>query len=647
MKQHNSQHNSIRKTLPKLTITMIVLLLALILPVNVVVQMQMTHESQQESSQEVFGQLEQLMEINQRDLEQGKEEFSERAIQAANMAAYFVQYHPEAATSLEQSLELAEKLDVDEIHFFTPQGEIVAGTHPQYYHYTFHSGEQMMFFLPMLEDRSLELCQEITPNTAEGKEMQYAAVWMEDGSGIVQIGMEPRRLLQEMEEKSLTKIISTLPFDLRGFLHVVDSRTNQIVASTEQKLVGVDMGQQAQAVTWDQSPKVLHQNYGGERYCVYLHNYGDYIFVRTFLSKYPVQDVIISTILVLSYIGISAAFVIWMIAWYVNKKLVRNLTVIIDSLKRIEDGNMENVDLKTEIAEFDELIFYINQMLNSIRLNWNKLTYLIDKSQFPVGIFERNTFYKRSFINMRLLEILGITQDSELPAEQLARLVEHKLLEARAHPIDEEKHIYEYDKHGTSVCLRIEEICDEQSMTYYITDISVWWSELDQLRDESKLDYLTNLYNRRGFSIKLDKLFAEPEKLGYGMMVMVDADNLKKINDIYGHHIGDEYLKEIAKLLTATSGISSVCARLSGDEFAVFLYGCASSQQLEDILQSIQARRGMPFVLEVPEISETLEFSIGAAFYPTQGTDYHILMHMADEKMYQEKKDRRLSRRNP
>ena len=229
MNNNSGKSNSIKKTLPKLTRIMIIFLLALILPVNVVVQLRMLHESQHESSMEIFGQLEQLMEMNQKDLIRSKEEFSEKAIQSAEMAAYFVKYHPEVTSDLEQSRELAAKLDVDEIHYFTPDGEIYFGTHPEYFGYTFRSGAQMMFFLPMLGDKSLKLCQEITPNTAEGKEMQYAAVWMDDGSGIIQIGMEPRRLLEEMEEKSLTKIISSLPFDLRGFLHVIDRNSKQIV----------------------------------------------------------------------------------------------------------------------------------------------------------------------------------------------------------------------------------------------------------------------------------------------------------------------------------------------------------------------------------------------------------------------------------
>ena len=69
------------------------------------------------------------------------------------------------------------------------------------------------------------------------------------------------------------------------------------------------------------------------------------------------------------------------------------------------------------------------------------------------------------------------------------------------------------------------------------------------LIQESYYDALTGLYNRRGLDKQLDELFAEPEKLGYSALIMIDADGLKGINDTYGHDKGDIYLKKM-KLLS-------------------------------------------------------------------------------------------------
>ena len=634
------KQNSIKQSLPRMAKLMVIVLIVLLLPVNIVIQLYFQHRNQQESSYEVFGQLKQLIEMNERDLMQAREEFSEQCIRAAEMAAYFVKYYPPVTSNFADTRKLAEKLDVDELHYFTPEGEIYFGTHPEYYGYTFRSGKQMEFFLPMLQDRSMKLCQDIMPNTAEGKEMQYAAVWMEDGTGIVQIGMEPRRLLKEMEERSMVKLLASLPMDLRGYLHIVDRDTWKIIASTEKGLIGKDVSHEQEEYDGDEGLENFHYQINGNRYCVYTQNYGKYMLLRTYHSEYPLKETLVSTGMMLIYICVIAMIVIGLITWYVEQKLSNNLVAIVEEVKKIENGELENIELKTRITEFDELIFYINQLMQSIRLNWSKLSYVIDKGHLPIGILEYNTFYKKTFMNERLLIILGIENPECDFSEEFAQAIKSKLEEIKT-KCDRKDSIYEYDRNGTKVYLRIEKVTDEQSTTYYVTDVSLWWGEIHLLREQSNQDVLTNLYNRRGFNEKLENLFAEPEKIGYGMMIMLDADGLKKINDIYGHQIGDEYLKKIADAIRESFGENCFYARLGGDEFAAFLYDYSSYQEVEEAAENLRARRGQKFLPEEQEIEENIEFSLGCAFYPMDGKDYHLLMHLADENMYQEKRMRK------
>ncbi len=108
--------------------------------------------------------------------------------------------------SVEELKKIASMIEVDEIHIFDTTGCIISGTHPSYYGYTFDSGDQMSFFKPMLEDQSLRLVQDITPNTAEMKMMQYSALWSHDGKFIVQVGMEPVNVLKVTEKNELSYI---------------------------------------------------------------------------------------------------------------------------------------------------------------------------------------------------------------------------------------------------------------------------------------------------------------------------------------------------------------------------------------------------------------------------------------------------------
>lgn len=70
-------------------------------------------------------------------MKSAKEDFARQCIQTAEMAGYFVEHYPETISSIEHTKELAEKLGVDEIHYFTPEGKVYAGTHPEYYGFTF------------------------------------------------------------------------------------------------------------------------------------------------------------------------------------------------------------------------------------------------------------------------------------------------------------------------------------------------------------------------------------------------------------------------------------------------------------------------------------------------------------------------------
>lgn len=140
--------NSIRTTLPRLTKLMIVVLILLLLPANMCFQLYLDHHQQAESSKQMFEQVKQIMEMNAKDLAEEVENHSRVCIQKAEMAAYFISHAPSVISDLNKVRELASKLEVDEIHFFTPDGRLYAGTHPRFYGYTFTSGPRRSSFCP-------------------------------------------------------------------------------------------------------------------------------------------------------------------------------------------------------------------------------------------------------------------------------------------------------------------------------------------------------------------------------------------------------------------------------------------------------------------------------------------------------------------
>lgn len=167
----------------------------------------------------------------------------------------------------------------------------------------------------------------------------------------------------------------------------------------------------------------------------------------------------------------------------------------------------------------------------------------------------------------------------------------------------------------------------------------------EQLRSDSLLDDLTGLHNRRGF-ISLGEQairLAQRDKQGL-LMIFIDLDGMKAINDDFGHQNGDAALEDVAKLLRKTFRKADIVARLGGDEFAVIAQGRSQNDEahiLRRLLENLNANN------EISERPFQLSISIGFSHY-TADLDCSLddLIERADAAMYEEKKSRRNSRRH-
>lgn len=92
----------------------------------------------------------------------------------AKAVAYIIDAKPEAEKDVDELRKITNLMSVDEVHLFDKDGTVYSGSVPKYYGYNFDSGEQIEYFKPMLTDKTLTMCQDVTPNTSEGKEMMYA-----------------------------------------------------------------------------------------------------------------------------------------------------------------------------------------------------------------------------------------------------------------------------------------------------------------------------------------------------------------------------------------------------------------------------------------------------------------------------------------
>ncbi len=149
-------------------------------------------------------------------------------------------------------------------------------------------------------------------------------------------------------------------------------------------------------------------------------------------------------------------------------------------------------------------------------------------------------------------------------------------------------------------------------------------------------DSLTESYNRRYFMMRLLEEFSRAQKFSLNIsFVMIDIDNFKKINDTYGHLVGDVVLKEIAKAIKENVREIDSVSRLGGEEFAVIL---PETDKAAAIIaaERIRGKVSQKMIRAFDEVL-SVTISIGIASFPQNTLYADVLMEIADKALYQAK----------
>ncbi|UVW30066.1 bifunctional diguanylate cyclase/phosphodiesterase [Massilia sp. H6] len=164
----------------------------------------------------------------------------------------------------------------------------------------------------------------------------------------------------------------------------------------------------------------------------------------------------------------------------------------------------------------------------------------------------------------------------------------------------------------------------------------------ERKRIEARLDRLahfdpvTKLHNRHFFNERLQTAISTAQQTRHSAVLMfVDLDNFKAVNDTLGHDIGDELLCLVARRLAIELRSDDVISRIGGDEFAILLENASDPEVGPRIAKKCLAALGEPISINGNEIH--IGASIGMSMFPDHGTDIHALLKYADMAMYQAK----------
>ncbi|MGC9492807.1 putative bifunctional diguanylate cyclase/phosphodiesterase, partial [Vibrio genomosp. F10] len=247
--------------------------------------------------------------------------------------------------------------------------------------------------------------------------------------------------------------------------------------------------------------------------------------------------------------------------------------------------------------------------------------------------------------NPSAIRLLGMTSSSDLLGEDLTRLfVDEKSKTVFTLPLSQ------LITDAPMICLTgprcgIERkvqlhadstiVLGNQSQLVLIQDAEDAPKQLSSASQEDPhLDSLTGAFNRFGFTKRLEQFINNETPL---LMMYLDIDNFKNINDSLGHHIGDKVIKEVAARLKRLLPQQAVLGHLGGDEFGLILPKPENNRMAEILAERIIGLINQPFDLH--HFSKRLSCSIGSVAYPGDGNDARILLQNADTAMY-EAKDR-------
>ncbi|MFI5282753.1 MAG: diguanylate cyclase domain-containing protein [Candidatus Dormibacterales bacterium] len=189
---------------------------------------------------------------------------------------------------------------------------------------------------------------------------------------------------------------------------------------------------------------------------------------------------------------------------------------------------------------------------------------------------------------------------------------------------------------------RTFESSDLEFVAAVADQIAVALDRARQHTKEARTDYLTGLANRPEFERAIDRAVAGAERHKRRLaLMMIDLDNLKDINDNYGHHVGDEAIRVLAHELQRAVRASDTCGRLGGDEFGVAMPE-ADERDAREV--GMRVRQSLEELIRTSKAPVPVEFSVGiAAWRP--GMDWQAMYQVADKALYVDKRRRHAGRR--
>ena len=153
-----------------------------------------------------------------------------------------------------------------------------------------------------------------------------------------------------------------------------------------------------------------------------------------------------------------------------------------------------------------------------------------------------------------------------------------------------------------------------------------------KIKDASIKDPLLNIYNRKYFFDFVENVISKKQNDNFSI-VMMDLDNFKKVNDIYGHQFGDEVLIQTTKIISKYLNKNDVVARYGGEEIIIYIENNTNKLEVYNKINHIREIISKNSVIH-RGLSKQITASFGISYYPQNGTTIQNVISVADDMLY-------------
>ena len=327
------------------------------------------------------------------------------------------------------------------------------------------------------------------------------------------------------------------------------------------------------------------------------------------------------------------------------RKLSRPISRLSDEVAHARESRSSIPTLSaTGIIELDRFSSAFTQLGREVLDTSTKFLRIMDMASVELGGYELRSAPDSIYVTDNFFDLLGMpgVDAGDLTAQSFRELLQRFERSCPHSPAPDGAMLYHIRlPSGKERYLRIETTHEDGTQVGLAEDVTA--NTLEKLRIEHERDYdtLTDLYNRRAFRRICAEFFCSPEKLGHAALLMFDLDNLKQINDTFGHDCGDEYIRLTGECFAKNAPARTVCARISGDEFNALFYGYNDQDTLRADICALKAALEQS-VVQLPSGRELrVSVSGGVAWYPESSTNLITLRKYADFAMYQVKHSRK------